>query len=191
MVPVVTPSGDLPICVNLKKVNQAAQRGCYVIPWVVDIIHQLPAWSVTLFPGSLTSSISCQLDQLRYSLGRWHHPSAASFISYFIPWVVDIIHQLHQLRYSLGQRHHPSAERESVRITCMCAYVGVWDVLWLNLILITFKNVWMRQSQPIFLVCFYNLVVMKTYDLWLMTYVNAWVDIIHQLPATNQLTITA
>ena len=38
---VVKPSGDVRICVDLKKLNEAVERERYVIPKIDDIIHQL------------------------------------------------------------------------------------------------------------------------------------------------------
>lgn len=46
MVLVLKPNGDVRICVDLKKLNQAVQRERYVIPTVDDIIHQLRGSSV-------------------------------------------------------------------------------------------------------------------------------------------------
>ena len=46
IVPVVKPSGNVRICVNLKKLNQAVERERYIIPLVDDIIHQLRGSSV-------------------------------------------------------------------------------------------------------------------------------------------------
>ena len=41
MVPVIKPSGEFRICVDLKKLNQAVKRDRYTIPTVDDVIHQL------------------------------------------------------------------------------------------------------------------------------------------------------
>ena len=41
MVPVLKPNGDVRICVDLKRLNQAIQRERFVIPTFDDIIHQL------------------------------------------------------------------------------------------------------------------------------------------------------
>ena len=41
MVPVLKPNGDVRICVDLKKLNQAIEREKFVIPTFDDIIHQL------------------------------------------------------------------------------------------------------------------------------------------------------
>ena len=46
MVPAVKPSGEIRICVNLKKLNQAVKRERYIIPTVDDVIHQLRGSSV-------------------------------------------------------------------------------------------------------------------------------------------------
>ena len=46
MVPVVKPSGEIRICVDLKKLNQAVKRERYIIPAVDDVIHQLRGSSV-------------------------------------------------------------------------------------------------------------------------------------------------
>lgn len=46
MVPVLKPNGDVRICIDLKKLNQAVQRERYVIPTVDDIIHKLRGSSV-------------------------------------------------------------------------------------------------------------------------------------------------
>ena len=46
IVPVLKPSCDVRICVDLKKFNQSVERECYVIPTVDDIIHQLRGSSV-------------------------------------------------------------------------------------------------------------------------------------------------
>ena len=41
MVPVLKPNGDVRICVDLKRLNQAVQRERFVIPTFDDIVHQL------------------------------------------------------------------------------------------------------------------------------------------------------
>ncbi|GFO27414.1 Pol polyprotein [Plakobranchus ocellatus] len=41
MVPVPKANGDVRICVDLRKLNQAVQREKYIIPMFDDIIHQL------------------------------------------------------------------------------------------------------------------------------------------------------
>ena len=76
---------------------------------------------------------------------------------------------------TLQAKHHQptSLTLVSINEAWVCAYIlyvcvcwGV-NVLWLTLTLLIFKTVWMRQSQPISLVCFvYHLVVIKlmTYD---------------------------
>jgi len=46
MVPVLKPNGEVRICVDLKKLNQAVQRERYVIPTIDDIIHELRGSSV-------------------------------------------------------------------------------------------------------------------------------------------------
>ena len=46
IVPVLKPSGDVRICVVLKKLNQSVERGRYVIPTVDEIVHQLRGSSV-------------------------------------------------------------------------------------------------------------------------------------------------
>ena len=46
MVPVVKPSGEIRICVDLKKLNQVIKRERYIIPAVDDVIHQLRGSSV-------------------------------------------------------------------------------------------------------------------------------------------------
>ena len=46
IVSVLKPSGDVRICVGLKKLNQSVERECYVIPTVDDIVHQLRGSSV-------------------------------------------------------------------------------------------------------------------------------------------------
>ena len=46
IVPVLKPSGDVRICVDLKKLNQSVERERYVIPTVDEIVHQLRGSSV-------------------------------------------------------------------------------------------------------------------------------------------------
>lgn len=46
MVPILKPNGDVRICMDLKKLNQAVQRERYIIPTVDDIIHKLKGSSV-------------------------------------------------------------------------------------------------------------------------------------------------
>ena len=48
MVSVVKPSGNIRICVDLKKLNEAVKRERYIIPTVDDVIHQLRGSSVFL-----------------------------------------------------------------------------------------------------------------------------------------------
>ena len=76
IVPVFKPSGDVRICVDLKKLNQSVEREGYVIPTVDEIVHQLQIGRSLWFLADTAGSRNSQVDDVHHSFREVLHEAS-------------------------------------------------------------------------------------------------------------------